>query len=69
MKYNPRTNPLKLQDIQLKNGDEVTVSWKRKGFCEKCKTEVWEAVKKNKKILIELVSLAEWDIHKCKEVE
>lgn len=66
MKYNPKENPLKIQDIILKNGEKVSVSWKRKGICKKCKEEVWEAVKGKKIILIELTSLAEWDIHKCK---
>ncbi len=66
MKYNPRENPLKLQEIHLKKGVKVIVSWKRKLKC-KCGKECWEAVrlKDKKKILIELVGLAVWDVHLC----
>ena len=68
MKYNPKTNPLKLQDIYLENGDDVTVSWKKKEKCKKCKAEVWLAVRRKdlKLILIELVGMAKWDLHRCK---
>jgi len=62
MKY----NPLKLQDIHLENGEGVTVSWKRKGLCKKCGAEVWQAVRVKELILIELVGIAKWDLHKCK---
>ncbi len=64
MKYNLKENPLRLQDIHLRNGDEITVSWKKKIKC-KCGKECWLAVKNMKVILIELVGLAEWDRHLC----
>jgi len=37
MKYNPRENPLKLQEINLKRGkgNKVVVAWKRKIKCKK----------------------------------
>jgi hypothetical protein len=61
-----KDNPKELQDIQLRNGDNVTVSWKSKNVC-KCGMEIWYAVKGNDYVTIELVSLAQWDLHICKE--
>ena len=51
----PRT-----QTIILKNGMEVIINHDSKHKCEKCKKEIIWAL-----IPIELVSLAQWDIHKC----
>lgn len=63
-------NPLQLQDLVLKDGTNVTISYKTKFIC-KCGAECWRAVThKNKKLIkITLVGLAEWGVHECLKKE
>lgn len=56
-KKEPRT-----QTIILDNGMEVIINHSSKCKCSKCNKDIVYAL-----IPLELVSLARWDIHKCKE--
>ncbi|MCX6748697.1 MAG: hypothetical protein NT076_03760 [Candidatus Pacearchaeota archaeon] len=54
---------IRSQTINLESGLECIINHSSKHKCEKCGGEVVWAL-----IQIELVSLAKWDVHKCKEV-
>jgi len=57
-----KENKVRQQEIILENGLEVIINHNSKHKCPKCGEEViWALVQ------IELVSLAKWDLHKCKE--
>ena len=61
---------MKLQEIKLKSGIEVTVDWDSKTKCKSCGSEIYWAVTKNKKQMpIELVGLAEWESRRIKPKE
>ncbi len=50
------------QTIITESGIEVIINHDRKDKCPKCQGEIkWGLVQ------LELVGLAKWDIHKCKE--
>ena len=50
------------QTIITESGIELIINHSRKDKCSKCKEEIiWGLVP------LELVGLAKWDIHKCKE--
>ena len=51
---------MRIQKITLKNGMEVFINHDAKDKCSDCKKEIIWAY-----IPIELVSLAQWDLHKC----
>ena len=53
------------QEIKLQNGLEVIIGYHTKRKCEVCKKEIFTAFRTNKMIKVELVGLAQWDIHKC----
>ena len=53
---------MRTQTINLESGLEVIINHTSKHKCEKCGEEVVWAI-----MQVELVSLAKWDVHKCKE--
>lgn len=65
---------MQVQQIILENGEDVIMEHKHH-HCEDCKKEIFIAVRnyktkfKKEKIKVELVGLAEWDLHKCVEAE
>ncbi len=56
----------KFQDIKLKNGMEVTADWNSRHKCKGCKKDVFFAATEAKIFIIELVGLAQWNLHSCK---
>lgn len=53
---------MRTQTIILKNGMEVIIDHDSKTKCPHCKRDILYVI-----LPVELVSLAQWDIHKCKE--
>ncbi len=56
---------IRAQEIKLQNGQTVVIGYHTKRKCEDCGKEIFTAFRTNKMIKIELVSLAQWDVHKC----
>ena len=52
---------MRCQTIILENGMEVIINHDSKTKCPNCKKDILYVL-----LPIELVSLARWDIHKCK---
>ena len=58
----PHKKPDRTQTITTESGIELIINHDRKDKCPKCQGEIkWGLVQ------LELVGLAKWDIHKCKE--
>lgn len=55
---------MRIQTITLNNGMEVIIDHDSKEKCPHCKKEILYVL-----LPVELVSLAQWDVHKCKEVK
>ena len=55
---------MRIQKITLENGMEVYINHDFKEKCVDCKKDIVWAY-----IPLELVSLAKWDLHKCKKME
>ena len=58
---------MKLQEIKLENGDLVVIDHHTTHKCENCNKEVMYAVRRLKKLKVELVGLAKWDEHHCND--
>lgn len=59
---------MKIQDITLKSGEVVVINHDSRTKCTNCGKEiVWAATKEQNLIKLELVSIAEWEKHKCKK--
>lgn len=59
---------MRTQLIKLKSGTEVIINYDSKRKCGFCGKEIFTAIKEAstyKIIKLELVGLAEWDLHKC----
>ena len=55
---------MRTQTITLNNGMEVIIDHDSKEKCPHCKKDILYVL-----LPVELVSLAQWDVHKCKEVK
>ena len=63
---------MKLQELKLGdrlNAEKVIIDHSSKRRCLYCDCNIWSGVlkKEETKVELELISLATWDIHKCKE--
>ena len=54
------------QEIKLENGDKVIIGYHTRRSCVVCGEDIFTAVRDNKKIMVELVGLAQWNVHECK---
>lgn len=59
---------MKLNEIVLENKEEVIIDHTRRK-CERCGKDIFFAMsyKRDEKIVVELVGLAKWDVHKCQK--
>ena len=61
---------MKLHDITLSNGMEVTINYSSKTVCPKCKGEIWSVATKRRKLMkVEMISLALWGVHDCERIK
>lgn len=57
---------MKCQEIKLENGDDVIIDHNTRKLCEKCNKQISFATRKGMIIKVELVGLAQWNVHECK---
>ena len=58
---------MRCQEIKLENGKLAVIDHQTAHKCENCNKEVMFAVRMMKKFKVELVGLAQWDEHFCKD--